>query len=58
VAVTGLYVTAGQLNHHYALVLEWPQHFEAVTGLAWVAVILLVAEAVMRHLQARRPPRT
>jgi len=54
VLISGLYVTAAQLTHHYRLVLEWPQHFEAVSGLAWVAVALLAAEAMISHLRGRR----
>ena len=46
-----------QTTHHYALVLGWPAHFEAVAGLAWVGVALLAVEALLRHIQARRPRR-
>lgn len=57
VVVSGLYVTESQLSHHYKLVLEWPQHFEAVSGVAWVAVALFFADATIRHLRSRRANR-
>ena len=57
VAVTGLFVTQQQLAYHYPLVLEWPQHFDAVAGLAWVGIALLAADALVRHLRGRRPRR-
>jgi hypothetical protein len=53
VAVGG-YITEAQVNHHYRLILEWPQHFEAASGVAWVAVVAFVAEATIRHIRGRR----
>ena len=38
-----------QWGHHFPLVLEWPQHFETSGRLAWVAVWLLVAHALVDH---------
>jgi hypothetical protein len=55
--VAGLFVTQQQLAHNYRLALDWPQHFNSVSGLTWVGVALLVADALVRHLQARRPRR-
>jgi len=46
-------VTASQISHHFPLALEWPQHFEAVRELAWIAVLALGIDAFIRHLQAR-----
>jgi hypothetical protein len=57
VLVAGLFVTQQQLAHNYRLALDWPQHFNSVSGLTWVGVALLVADALVRHLQARRPRR-
>jgi hypothetical protein len=57
VALSGAYVIESQITHHFPLVLEWPQHFEAVRDLAWIAVVLLGVEAFSRHLQARHPRR-
>jgi hypothetical protein len=53
VALSGAYVTASQIDHHFPLALEWPQRFEAVRVLAWVAVLLLGIDAFVRHVQAR-----
>jgi hypothetical protein len=53
IALSGAYVTASQISHHFPLALEWPQHFEAVRELAWVAVLALGIDAFIRHLQAR-----
>jgi arabinofuranan 3-O-arabinosyltransferase len=52
---TGGLITEGQMSHHYRLILEWPQHFEWVSGLAWVAVASLAAEATVRHVRGWRP---
>ena len=38
------------------LKLEWPQHFETVAGVAWVGVLLLVADAVIELATSPRPP--
>ncbi len=57
VLLSGLFVTQQQLVHHYPLVLEWPQHFAAVAGLAWIGTALLAADALVRHLRGRRPRR-
>jgi hypothetical protein len=53
VALSGAYVTASQIDHHFPLALEWPQRFEAVRVLAWIAVLLLGIDAFVRHVQAR-----
>jgi len=42
---------AGQLHHHFPLVLEWPQHFERAAHVAWVAVALLGADVVIDRLR-------
>ncbi len=57
VGLSALFVIRQQTTHHYPLVLGWPAHFEAVAGLAWVGVALLAVEALLRHVQARRPRR-
>jgi hypothetical protein len=57
IVVAGLFVTQQQLAHNYRLSLDWPQHFNTVSGVAWVGVALLAADALVRHLQARRPRR-
>ena len=57
VGLSDLFVIRQQAAHHYPLVLEWPEHFTAVAGLAWVGVALLAIEALLRHIQSRRPRR-
>jgi hypothetical protein len=54
VLLSGLFVTQQQLAHRYPLVLQWPQHFKAVAGLAWVGIVLFAADALVRHLRGRR----
>ena len=57
IALSGAYVTASQIDHHFPLALEWPQHFEAVREVAWIAVVLLGVDAFVRHIQARHSRR-
>jgi hypothetical protein len=57
VLASGLFVTQQQLANNYRLSLDWPQHFNSVSALAWIGVALLAADALVRHLQARRPRR-
>jgi hypothetical protein len=57
IGLSALFVIDRQTTHHYPLVLDWPAHFQAVAGLAWVGVALLAIEALLRHIQARRPRR-
>jgi hypothetical protein len=55
-AVAAGYVIVQQARHHYPSVLEWPSFFDRVNALAWLAVLLLAADAVLEVLQ-RRPAR-
>ena len=57
IAASAIFETQQQLAHHYSLILEWPQHFSAVAGLAWTGVALVAADALVRHLRGRRPRR-
>jgi hypothetical protein len=57
VLLAGLFVTQQQLARNYRLSLDWPQHFNSVSGVTWVGVALLAADALVRHIQARRPRR-
>jgi hypothetical protein len=57
IVVAGLFVTQQQLARNYRLSLDWPQHFNSVSALAWIGVALLAADALIRHIQARRPRR-
>jgi arabinofuranan 3-O-arabinosyltransferase len=53
VAAAGAVETAGQLIHHYPLILAWSQHFEGAGRLAWLGVLLLGAEAVTGGVRSR-----
>ena len=58
-AAVALYVVVQQARHHYPSVLEWPANFDRVNAVAWLAVLLLVSDAVLEVLQrfqARRHP--
>jgi hypothetical protein len=46
-----LYVVAQQARHHYPSVLDWPANFDRVNAVAWLAVLLLVSDAVLEVLQ-------
>ena len=38
----------------YPAVFEWPTFFDDVHTLAWLAVVLLAADALVEFLRARR----
>jgi hypothetical protein len=50
-AVAAGYVVVQQARYGYAPVLEWPSFFDRVNALAWLAVLLLAADAVLEVLQ-------
>jgi hypothetical protein len=55
----GAYTAWGQLRHRYPASFEWPTYFERARNVAWLAVLLLVADVVVgRVLRGRRsrPP--
>ena len=54
-------VTASQALHHFAAEFGWPQHFETAGRVAWLAVVVLSADAIVeiarnRQLGLRRRP--
>jgi len=51
-------VTTGQQQHRFTAEFGWPTHFGSVNVLAWLAVTLLAADALVEQLRARRahPP--
>jgi TRAP-type C4-dicarboxylate transport system permease small subunit len=54
VVITGLYVTQLEVRYNFPAGADWPSHFSAVTWVAWLAVALLVADAVIEYLRSVR----
>jgi hypothetical protein len=53
-AITGLYVTQLEVRYNFPAGADWPSNFSAVTWVAWLAVALLVADAVIEYLRSVR----
>ena len=53
-AVAGGYVVIQQTRHIYPSVFEWPTFFDGVHTVAWLAVVLLAADAVVELVRTRR----
>jgi hypothetical protein len=47
-------VTAAQGHFHYLAEFSWPTHFESASDLAWLAITLLAADALVQVLRDRR----
>jgi hypothetical protein len=47
ISLAGVYIVAQQVQHQYPSVFEWPTLFPAARTLAWVAVVLLAADAIV-----------
>jgi hypothetical protein len=54
VAVVGGYVVVQQYRFRYPYEFFWVEHFDAVTNLAWLAVLLLAADACVELARSRR----
>ncbi len=52
-AVCALYIVVEQYRFRYPPVLEWPTLFPHAGTLAWIAVILLTADALVEILRSR-----
>jgi hypothetical protein len=52
-AVAALYVVVQQYRHDYVADLDWPGRFTSVNDLAWLAVVLLLADVVIEVLRRR-----
>jgi hypothetical protein len=52
-ALCALYVVVEQYRYRYPSVFEWPTVFPHARTLAWIAVVLLAADAVTEMLRAR-----
>ena len=53
-AVTALYVIVQQHRYRYPYDFFWVEHFSAVQNLAWLAVLLLAADAFVELVRTRR----
>jgi TRAP-type C4-dicarboxylate transport system permease small subunit len=54
VAISGLYVVQLEVRYNFPAGSDWPSSFSAVTWVAWLAVALLVVDAVIEHLRSIR----
>jgi hypothetical protein len=52
-ALCGVYMAYEQYHYIYPSVFEWPTLFPRARTLAWIAVVLLAADAVIEILRAR-----
>jgi hypothetical protein len=53
-AISGLYVLQLELRYNFPSGSDWPSNFSSVTWVAWLAVALLVVDAVIEHLRSIR----
>ena len=51
------YVVVQQYRYDYPPDLDWPGHFQRINNLAWLAVILLLADVVVEALRRRAAAR-
>jgi hypothetical protein len=54
--LAGLYIATKQLRYDLPPVFEWPTLFPRATTPAWLAVVLLAADAFVELLRTPRPP--
>jgi hypothetical protein len=52
-AVGGLYLVIGQIRYDHPSVFEWPTLFPRARTIAWIAVMLLVADAIIEIMRER-----
>jgi hypothetical protein len=52
-SAVALYMAQLQLRYRFPLKLSWPTHFEAVTPLAWLAVLTLAAGVLVELASTR-----
>jgi hypothetical protein len=52
-ALCMVYIVAEQYRYRYPSVFEWPTVFPHARTLAWIAVVLLAADAVIEVLRSR-----
>jgi hypothetical protein len=56
-ALCGLYIVVEQYRYRYPPVFEWPTVFPHARTLAWIAVVLVMADGVVEILRSRAGPR-
>jgi hypothetical protein len=49
----GLYVVVQQYRNRFFSTFEWPSHFDRVHELAWLSIVLLVADVLVELLRGR-----
>lgn len=54
--IAGLYVAIQQIGHHYPPVFEWPTAFPRARPMAWFAVALVAADALVEILRGGTRP--
>jgi arabinofuranan 3-O-arabinosyltransferase len=54
-ALAGLYTVVQQFRYRYFSTFDWPLHFDRVNDIAWLAVILLMADVVVELARGRSP---
>ena len=54
IALAGLYTAAKQLRYDYLAQFEWPTRFHVAHTIAWLAVCLLAADALVEHVARRQ----
>jgi hypothetical protein len=52
-AACGAYVVIQQYRHDYVPDLDWPPRFYDINNLAWLAVILLLADLAVELVRRR-----
>jgi hypothetical protein len=56
-AACAAYVVVQQYRYDYPADLDWPGKFYGINNLAWLAVILLLADLVVMHVRRRATAR-
>ena len=56
-AVCALYIVVEQYRYRYPPVFEWPTVFPHARSLAWIAVVLVMADGIVEILRSRAGPR-
>jgi hypothetical protein len=60
IGAAGLFTAVQQLRYSYPAILEWPQFFEKIHIVGWIAVVFLAADTLVTFVRTRaadpRPP--
>ena len=52
-AFVALYIMFNQYRHHWVSDLAWPARYTRLSQLAWLAILLLAADAVVEIVRTR-----